>query len=88
MAELFADVRATLEQAAALTCADVLGFEHVVHRSWCRVQRALLALSALSFGSLAFTGAASLVTAVAATVQECATDAHTLRCFIFTLVAD
>jgi hypothetical protein len=88
VAKLFANVRAAFEQTTALPRTDVLGFEAVVYRPWCRMKRSLLALAALAFRSLALAGTASLVASVTAAVQHYSTNAHTLGRFVFTLVAE
>jgi len=88
VAQLLANVIATLQQAAALTCADVLGLEAIVDWSWCGVQGTLLPLAALSLSSLALAGAAALVAGMASTIEIDAAYAHALRRLLFALMAD
>ena len=88
MAEFLTNVRTALEQASTLSCTNVLSFEHVVNGPWCRMQRPLLAFGALTFGRLALTSAASLVTGVAAAVQRGPANAHALGRLGLTLMAN
>jgi hypothetical protein len=81
-------VRAALEQAATLSCADVFSFEHVINGPRCGMQRSLLALDALTLRSLALTSATSLVAGVTATIQRSPANTHALRRLSLALVAD
>lgn len=76
------------QQAAALSSANMLGFEHIFNRSGHGMKRSLLALVALTLCGFALACATPLVAAVATTIKKRSTNAHALGWLIAALVAD